>query len=533
MEAADLLILDANVFTADARRPRAQALGIRGNRIIFVGDNAGAKRWTSPKSRVIEARGRSVLPGFIDSHLHLLMGAEELGFAQLQDVRSMDELSAALRSHADKNPQAEWVLGTGLVYGIKPASLPPTRHDLDAILPERPTLLISYDGHTGWVNTEALRRAELLHGRELAAPSEVVLGADGLATGELREAAGELVFELVPKNSPAEKRALLLRAMQQAAAFGLTSVHNMDGDMEQIEFYAALEREGQLLVRVYVPLTVQSEMEVSALQEAVAMREKFSAGMVRGGLTKFFMDGVFESYTGFLLDDYEGRPGVRGIPNFEMEHFTELALEADRLGLQIAVHCTGDAAVRRVLDTYELVRKQNGRRDERHRIEHIELVSDDDLPRFAELDVTASMQPAHRPLSASGSDFWPARVGPGRWRRSFAWRALRDAGARLAFGSDWSVASLNPMTGIRAALSDPFWQAETPVQRQTLEEVLLSYTRDGAHAEFMEHEKGILKGGYLADVVMLSEDIFQVPPEELLRVKADLTICDGRITHES
>jgi len=198
----------------------------------------------------------------------------------------------------------------------------------------------------------------------------------------------------------------------------------------------------------------------------------------------------------------------------------------------MAIHCTGDGAVRRVLDSYEIVRKQNGARDSRHRIEHIELVGDADVPRFAELGVVAAMQTAHSPLSVDQFDPWPARVGSRRYRRSFAWQTLRNAGAHLAFGSDWTVASMNPMTGIYAALNRTPWQDGDPNQSQTLEDTLLGYTRDAAYAEHMEHEKGILKEGYLADVVMLSEDIFQTPKEDVMRLKVVLTVCDGEITYE-
>lgn len=529
---ADLLFLNARVFTADPGRPRAQAVAVTGNRVAYVGNNAEAENWRGPLSRVIEARGRTVMPGFIDSHIHLLSGAEELRFAQLQEVRSLEALAYALRTHIEKNPDTEWIAGIGLAYLLHPLERSLTRQDLDFILPELPTLVVAYDSHTAWANTEALRRAGLLNGRNVGSFGEVVLGADGYATGELREGAAiELVYDLIPKPSPEEKHALLLRAMREAAVYGLTSLHNMDGDMAQLEYYSACERAGGMLQRVYVPLTVKAEMEPGALSEAVEMREKYRGGMVRGGLTKFFLDGVIESYTGLLLEDYEGKPGLRGQANFEPEHFTDLALEADRLGLQMAVHCTGDGAVRRTLDAYAMARERNRRKDARHRIEHIELVSDADLPRFARLGVIASMQPLHRPVSSSGADLWPARVGPGRFRRSFAWRSLREAGATVAFGSDWTVASMNPLAGIQAALTAAPWQEGDPDPRQTLEESLLSYTRQAAHAEFMEREKGILRPGYLADLVLLSEDIFEVPPEEIGSAKVDLTVCDGRVTH--
>jgi hypothetical protein len=532
MTRSDILITNAKIFTADNDLPDADSIAIQGNRIVFVGSNADAESFRGTNTRVIDAEGRTVMPGFIDSHFHLLNGARELRFAQLQNVRSLEMLRGELLNYAEAGSGSEWIAGIGLIYGILPDGSSITRHHLDGIIPDRPAYLVAYDGHTAWANTEALRRANLLYGRDLGPFSQVVMGDDGLATGELREAAGNLVEELIPRVTEEETFELLARAVKMGASYGLTSVHNMNGDINDLLVYQELEARGELLLRVYVPFLVYPEMKPAVLSNAVDVRSA-SSNKVRGGLVKFFMDGVIETYTGLLLDDYEGKPGWRGTAQFEPEHFTELALEADRHGLQIAVHCTGDGAVRRVLDAYEIVHRQNGGRDSRHRIEHIELVDDSDVPRFSQLGVIAAMQPLHVPKEIGSSDPWPARVGPGRYRRSFAWQTLRNAGARLCFGSDWTVASMNPMTGIHAALNRVPWQEGDPNQSQTLIDTLLGYTRDGAYAEHMEHEKGILKAGYLADVVMLSEDIFQTPKEDMLRVKAVLTICDGEITHEA
>ncbi|MBK9926994.1 MAG: amidohydrolase [Anaerolineales bacterium] len=532
MTHADLLITNAKIFTADEKQSIAEAIAIQGNRILYVGANPKAESFRGPNTRVVDAQGRTVLPGLIDSHFHLLAGAKELRFAQLQNVRSLEMLRGELLNFAESNSRSEWIAGIGLVYGVLPDGNSITRHHLDAIIPDRPVFLVAYDGHTSWANTEALRRADLLNGRELGDFDKVVMGEDGLATGELLEAAGSLVEDLIPVPTEGETLDLLARAVKMAAGYGLTSVHNMNDNIKNLRVYQMLETRGEMSLRVYVPFRVDPEMKVDVLSEAVDMRSA-STNKVRGGLVKFFMDGVIETGTGLLLDDYECRPGWRGTSQFEPEHFAELALEADAHGLQVAVHCTGDGAVRRVLDTYELVRKQNGQRDSRHRIEHIELVDDSDVGRFAQLGVIASMQPLHAPKEVGSPDPWPARVGPERYRRSFAWQTLRNAGAHLAFGSDWTVADMNPMTGIHAALNRTPWQEGDPNQAQTLEDVLLGYTRDAAYAEHMEHEKGLLKEGFLADVVMLSEDIFQTPKEEMLRVKAVLTICDGQVTHDS
>jgi len=531
MTHSNILITNAKVFTADNDLPNAEAVAINGNRIVFVGSNTEAESFHGPGTRVVDAQGRTVMPGFIDSHFHLLNGAKELRFAQLQDVRSLEMLREELVNYAKANHVSEWIAGIGLLYGILPDGNSVTRHHLDGIIPDRPVFLTAYDGHTSWANTEALRRANIMHGRDLGAFSQIVMGDNGLATGELREAAGNLVEELIPEITEEETLELLARAVKMGTSNGLTSIHNMNGDINDMRVYQKLDERGQMLLRVYIPFLVRPEMNPSAISEAVDMRTA-STDKVRGGLVKFFMDGVIESYTGLLLDEYEGRPGWHGTAQFEPEHFTELALEADKHGLQIAVHCTGDGAVRRALDAYEIVRKQNGPRDSRHRIEHIELVGDTDVPRFEELGVIAAMQTAHSPLTVDHFDPWPARVGPKRYRRAFAWKTLRDRGVRLTFGSDWTVASMNPMTGIHAALNRVPWQEGDPNQSQTLEDTLLGYTRDAAYAEHMEHEKGILKEGYLADVVMLSEDIFQTPKEEMMRVKTVLTICDGDITFE-
>jgi hypothetical protein len=293
-----------------------------------------------------------------------------------------------------------------------------------------------------------------------------------------------------------------------------------------------LEDLGELTLRVYVPYDVTPETPPKALAEAVTLRQAYQSDMVRGGCVKFFMDGVIESYTGLLLDDYTGQPGNLGGANFSAEQFTRLVTEADRLGLQIFVHAVGDGAVRRTLDGFEAAQKANGQRDSRHRVEHIELIHPADASRFAQLGVIASMQPAHAPLTADTTDIWPARVGETRWGRSFAWQTLREAGARLIFGSDWPVATQNPLEGVYAALNRQPWAPGQPDQRQTLADTLIAYTHDAAYAEFQEAQKGQLRAGMLADLVLLSVDIFAAPPEEINQVQPVLTMCDGRIVYE-
>ena len=532
---ANFIITHARVFTADPANPHAEAVAVSGERITFVGTAADAENWRGPRTRIIDAGGRTLMPGFIDSHFHLFWGSLELGDIQLVGAKSLGDLAARVNEFVSRNPDQYWLAGQGLPYNLLGGDQPLTRHHLDALVADRPLIVFAYDHHTAWANTEGLRRARLLQdGKTVAPNSEIVPGADGLASGELRESgANRPITDLIPPPDTARKRALLHRGLAEIAKLGVTSVHNMDGDPDQIALYAALEDAGELTLRVYVPFSATPATPPEALAEAVRWRETYQSDMVRAGCVKFFMDGVIESYTALMLDDYADQPGNRGDANFSAEHFNRMALEADRLGLQIFVHAIGDAAVRRTLDGFEAARRANGERDSRHRVEHIELIHPDDLPRFAQLGVIASMQPLHSPLTANDTDVWPARVGHDRWHRSFAWQSLREAGARLAFGSDWPVVTFNPMLGVSAALNRQPWAPGLPDHRQTLADTLIAYTRDAAYAEFQENVKGQLRPGLLADMVLLSDDIFTVPVEAIDQVHPVMTLCGGRVVYEA
>jgi predicted amidohydrolase YtcJ len=368
-------------------------------------------------------------------------------------------------------------------------------------------------------------------GREI--PNGIIVHDDnGLATGELREEnAMRAVTDLVPGPDSNRKRELLKLAIQKFNAAGITSVHNMNGDMQELMAYAALEDAGEMNMRVYVPFEVKPEVTEAMLSEAAQMAA-VQMDYVRGGAAKFFMDGVWESYTAFNVDPYADDPDVKVEPIFSLEHFTHMASLCDKMGLQVAVHCCGDGAVRQALDGYEAIQKRNGKRDSRHRVEHIEVCQPSDMPRFRELGVIASMQTSHAPLRLEEDKVWTARTGPRRWPISFPWRDLKEAGAHLALGSDWTVAPFDPIVNIHVALNRRKWSPSDPDQCLTLEECILGYTRDAAYTEFMEDQKGQVREGYLADLVLFSHDLFDVKPEEITAAKAVMTMVDGRIVHE-
>ena len=528
MPSADVIIKNAQIFTSDESNPRAEAVAVKGNRIIYVGTSEGANAFQDASTRVIDGQGHTLTPGFIDTHVHLLWGAIWMGNAQLQEVSTKEDLKQVLLDYASQNQTNEWVVGRGIKYGIIS-----TRQELDEIIADRPVYIGAYDGHTGWANTKALELAGILQddGRKMA-NGIIVREENGLATGELREGdAMQAVRDLIPVPDENRKRELLKLAIQKFNATGITSVHNMNGDMEELMAYAALEDTDEMTMRVYVPYHVKPETTEDMLSEAAEMA-KVQMDYVRGGAAKFFMDGVWESYTAFNIDPYADDPDVKVDPIFSLEHFTRMATLCDKMGLQIAVHCCGDGAVRQALDGYEAIQRINGPRDSRHRVEHIEVCQPSDMPRFKELGVIASMQTSHAPLSVKEDMVWTKRTGPQRWPISFPWRDLKNAGAHLSLGSDWTVAPFDPMINLYVALNRQQWSPESPDQRLTLEECILGYTRDAAYTEFRENEKGQVKEGYLADLVLFSHDLFQLPPEEITTARAVLTMVDGRIVFE-
>lgn len=531
---AHFIFENAQVFTANPAQPSADTVAVRDNRIVFVGRRADAQAFKGAETRVIDAAGGTLMPGFIDSHFHMLYGALNLDGMQLEQASNYVELSRIILDYAADHADDLWLPGTGLRYNLGPGHTPLNRHHLDALVADRPIYINAFDGHTSWANTLALKMAGIFHGGECGPNSENVLDEQGESTGELREpGAYQPVSDLVPKPNEARTRALLKRALRLTASLGVTSVHNMDNSHNQAAIYAAMQDLGELTCRIYLPYSVSPETTLEALEkEALEMKHAYNDDMFRAGAVKFFIDGVIEGFTGLLVDPYADDPSTCGAANYDIEHFNQLVAEADRLDLQVFTHSVGDMGARRVLDAYQRAQKLNGRRDSRHRIEHIELIHPDDLPRFKELGVLASMQPLHSPMVVDENDIWPVRVGRERWPLSFAWQTLREAGARLIFGSDWPVVTQNPLRGVSNAVTRQPWAAGMPNQNQTLTGTLIAYTRDAAFGEFQEHQKGQVREGYLADLLMLPQNLFEIPPAEIAGLKPTLTMADGRIVYE-
>ena len=551
---ADIIITHARVLTMDEGNPRTQALAIAGNRIIAVGTAADIAALKSPATKVIDVQGCSVLPGFIESHMHLFSGAAELDNLNLSGVSGLQPLVSALSAYEASRPGAGLLIANQTNYTVLSDTERLSRHHLDKAVPDRPLICIAPDHHTAWANTRALEVAGILHGRDLSVGNEIVMGKDGTAAGELRETeAIRLVYQLKeggnrdrlgletggepdPAPTAAERaydRALIKRGLDYCASFGITSIHNMDGNFYICERLDEIDREGGFSARVQVPYHFKNFMPLANLDKASALTGRYRSDRLHSGRVKIFIDGVLDSWTAVMVEPYADRPGHRGDLLFSPQHFAEIAVECDRRGLQICVHAIGDGAVRTVLDGYALAQDRNGVRDSRHRIEHIEVVHPADIPRFKELGVVASMQPLHPP-GQMGLPLEPtlSRIGEHRWPYAYAWRTLLSAGARMVLASDWPVSALNPLISIQSAVTRGVWRPGLPDQRLSLLEAITGYTRGGAYAEFCEDKKGMLKPGMLADIVVLGADIEAHDPAAIKDIPVRYTICDGKITYE-
>lgn len=543
-----LILTNARILTMDPARPTAQAIALAGERIVAVGSRAEVEALAGPATEVIDCKGATLMPGFVESHLHLVLGGTELAHLQLTHVDGEEALTRAFRDFAEKNPDQPLLMAQGGHYAI--LDHPMTRHDLDRVIAGRPIAITAHDHHTVWANTAALSAAGILHGAPTPPGHEIVIGPDGTATGELREfeafapvvaVGGEsrLYLGIATGGEPspwpnaaeqAVDRSKAARGLAHAARHGITSMVNMDGNRYTLEILRGLQRDGGLTARVKVPFHFKPHMELSELDRADEMTRDFDDDWLSCRFVKMFMDGVTDSRTAYMLADYPGCPGHRSEPLFPASRFNQIATEVDRRGMQIAVHAIGDAAVRTTIDGYEAAQRANGRRDSRHRVEHIELIDPADVPRLAALGITASIQPVHAP-GAMDFDLQPTldTLGRERWPNYFLCRTLAEAGAHIAFASDWPVTDISVLRGIGAAMTRPSYDGGTD-QRIPLADVLRAYTAGGAFAAHWENLTGTLKPGMAADVVVLSGDIEATPHHEIAAMTVALTICGGRIT---
>ena len=537
---ADTLLLHARVYTVNARQPWAEALAIRGGNIVAVGTVEQVERYRGPSTRVLDAGGRLVLPGFTDCHIHFLDGSFSLQRINLENVKTVTGIQQAVKQFADSHPNDPWILGRGWSYDVfGPAALPDKKM-LDQVVPGRPVFLEGYDGHTYWANSKALQAAGITRATPDPPTGKIVRDAQGEATGALKEdAAAELVQRVIPQPSREERLQALRQGMRAANQAGLVRVHSAGGDFAYLDLLDALRRHGQLTLRFYVSDIVRPPQLTSAqLKQLEAARSRYHDAWISGGAVKFFLDGVIESHTAAMLQPYTDDPAQSGNLFWDPDKYKHAVAELDRRGFQIFTHAIGDRAVRLALDAYQAAHQANGSRDSRDRVEHIETISAADIPRFGRLGVIASMQPLHSYPDNDTLKVWSPNIGPERTTRAWVWHSIAASGGHLAFGSDWPVVTLNPWPGVQTALTRQTSEGKpaggfVPGERITLPQTIAGYTLGAAYAGRREATEGSLEPGKVADLIILNQDLFHVPANLTGKTRVLLTMVGGNVVYQA
>ncbi|MFO7588924.1 MAG: amidohydrolase [Gemmatimonadota bacterium] len=520
----DRVLVGGTVWTGESERPDATGIALSGDSILAVGEEEGIRAMAGPATEVIELRGRFVMPGFVDTHTHFLEGGLRLASVDLRDAATPRELARRIAAHAGGLPEGTWILGGDWDHELWGGTLP-DRAWIDEVTPDHPVFVTRLDWHMALANSRAMNAA----GFDPATPDppggEIVRDAAGRPTGVFKDEAMSLIYAAVPAPTDAERDSALAAAMRHAASVGVTGVHDM-GDWEGLEAYRRARARGALTLRVraFVPLAGWERL-AAHVRAAGTGDDWLSWGGLKG-----FVDGSLGSSTALFFDPYEDDPSQRGLRVTELEVLAAQVRSADAAGLQVAIHAIGDRANAELLELYAAVERENGPRDRRFRVEHAQHLRREDLPRFAELGVIPAMQPYH----AIDDGRWAERkIGPERAQGTYAFRSLWEAGARPAFGSDWTVAPLDPLLGVYAAVTRRTLDAANPdgwvpAERIPVAQALAGYTRDAARAGFQEERIGTLRPGKLADLVVLDRSPYEVAPEELGELAVDLTIVGGR-----
>ena len=530
---ADLVFKNGAVYTVDAERSWAEAVAIADGKIIYVGANAEVEQHVGNNTAVIDLQGKMLLPGFHDSHVHPVSGGIELGQCDLNGLTTQGEIFEKIRRYAADNPDKPWITGGGWDLPIFPDANP-SKAQLDALVPDRPAFLSAADGHSGWANSRALAIAELT--AATPDPEEGRIERDpqtGEPTGTLRESAMDLVSQHIPELTEADYVAGLRRGLAMANRFGITSLQEASASERILKAYAELDRRGELTARVITAQYVDPKQGVAQVAILAAKRTKYQGQRLRATAAKIFADGVIESHTAALLESYLDRPDYRGLPNLQPEQFNRIATALDSAGFQIHIHAIGDRGIRMALDALAAAQQHNGQRDARHHIAHIQLFNPADIPRFKELGVIANFQALWAYPDLYITELTEPKLGPERSRWLYPIASLVKRGATVVGGSDWSVSSMNPLDAIqvavtRRALGDTTTPVWIPEELVDLETMLAAYTINGAFVNQQETTTGSIEVGKAADLIVLDQNLFEIPASGIYKARVLLTLLDGK-----
>jgi len=537
---ATLILFNGKIWTENSRQPEAEAVAIDGQHILAVGSSASIRALAGPDCKSVDLHGRRVVPGFNDSHVHLLEGGEVLSDVQLTDADSEAEFRRRIGDYAKKLKKGAWVRQGNWDHTLwSPVELP-TRQSIDAVTPNNPVLVWRLDGHMALANSVALKLAGVDRNTPDVPGGEIVRDREGNPTGILKDEATILVEKVMPALTQGETDENMAAAMKEAARLGVTSVQNLvtspvdANTAPKFREFQDFERKAKLTVRIYnsIPLRDWKELGAAGVQAG------FGSASLRIGNLKGYADGALGSATAWMDAPFTDHPARSGLASTELADSASLYANiagADKAGLQVSIHAIGDRANHAILDLFEKVEHANGPGDHRFRIEHAQHLRAADIPRFGALHVIASMQPYH----AIDDGRWAEKIiGPERIKTSYAWHSLLEHGAVLAFGSDWPVAPLDPISGIYAAVTRRTLDGKNPQgwipgERITVAQAVHAYTMGSAFAEHQETVKGSIEVGKLADLAVLSGDIFHMPPEKIQTTRVVTTVFDGKIIYES
>lgn len=579
---ADIVLLNGSVYTvqpgSDWSKTPLQAIAIQGDSILSVGSDEEIQEYVGPDTTVFDLAGRMVLPGFVDSHIHFGASAELTFGVNLSSCHTISEVQEQIATYHADNPDIDVLRGFGWNYFIFNES-GPDKTMIDAVVSDKPVILTSFDGHTTWVNSAALEIADVNADTPDPQGGKVDRDAEGNPTGILREMAGAaLVTSRVTPLTPEQIESKVKEILPQASEYGVTTADDAALSPEMILAFSHLESEGELPVRIFGEMVAipdfgveqvalmeieqdlfASSPSVKGISDLAVFHQQSDSNEGAGDITsiesyienldtqglfrlqtgKLFLDGVVEGHTGYLLSPYADQPDTRGMVNWDADAFEEMIRSLDREGFQVDIHAIGDGAVRMSLDAYEKAQQKNGVRDSRHKISHIQLINTSDIPRLASLGVVASLQPNWFYYDTNFENTSLPFLGKKRSEEMYSLRTLMDSGAIVAFGTDWPVGTdyltFNPLDGIRTAVTrlplppgSPYSEPYRPKERISLKEAIVAATYAGAYSNFMENSTGSLEMGKLADIIILDQDLFTIPPEDINKARVVATFLEGR-----
>lgn len=538
-EKADLVIINGKVLTIDSENPISEAIAIKGETIIAVGNTKKISGFVEEgQTEVIDASGRLVIPGFNDAHLHF--GPLDPDFIELRYTTDPSVITEKVKTSVARSKPGEVIRGGHWEHEMFNDRQWPTRELIDKVSPDNPVLLERADGHSILVNSYILKKSGIT--KDTPEPFGGEIQKDlktGEPTGILKETAMDLIRfgDVKTVRTPEEQEARIwqgyLLAMKEARELGVTSLQNAGS--ADFKAYEKLQKEDQLTSRIDIGKPLSGDTADLRRFSDLAKKYPREGNWIRFGYLKAFIDGSMGSGTALMFEPFNDNPASSGLAMMSYDEFENAIITADKLGFQIGVHAIGDKGNNWLLNAFEKAVEVNGRRDSRHRDEHTQTVQESDIPRFAQIGVIPSMQPTH---CISDKKFYEKRVGIERCKGAYAWRSLIDAGSMLAFGTDYQVEPLNPMEGLYASVTRKERRGEEgegwfPEQKLSMEEAIKYYTLGSAYAQFMDDRKGMIKTGYLADIVIVDKDLLTIPETEIMKTKVDYTIVGGKVVYAS